>query len=88
MSLRLGGRFTLTTFENQDGSVTGTHAVSVTAVEPLTQTTQRWHAPKKYADPRTSGLTATIDGPTDSLVIELTWDGGKPFIEHVQGGGE
>jgi len=75
------GRFTLMTFEPGDGAVTGTHAVSVIAVEQLNDTTRRWHAPKKYADPKTSRLTTTIDGPTDSLLIELTWDGGKPFVE-------
>lgn len=40
-----------------------------------------WLAPKKYWSPASSGLTATIDGPTDSLVIELTWNGGKSFFE-------
>lgn len=75
------GRFTLKTFEDGDGSVVGTHPMIVAANEALGETRQRWHAPPKYADPKTSGLTATIDGPTDSLVIELTWDGGKPFVE-------
>jgi hypothetical protein len=77
------GRFTLKTFEPGDGAVLGTHPVMILAAEPLTSTKQRWHAPKKYADPAASGLTATIDGPTDSLVIKLTWDGGKPFVETV-----
>jgi len=80
------GRFTLKTFDNGDGAVPGTHPVMVLAAEPLGSTKQRWHAPKKYADPATSGLTATIDGPTDSLVINLTWNGGKPFVETIQGG--
>ena len=31
----------------------------------------------------TSGLTCEISGPTDALTINLTWDGGKPFIEHA-----
>jgi len=75
------GRFTLKTFEPGDGAVTGRHEVSVTAVESLSDTVQRWYTPKKYADPSTSGLTVTINEPTDSLLIELTWDGGKPFIE-------
>ncbi|HBO45817.1 MAG TPA: hypothetical protein DD670_18220 [Planctomycetaceae bacterium] len=26
-------------------------------------------------------ITTMVDGTTDSLVIELTWEGGKPFIE-------
>ncbi|MBN2216968.1 MAG: hypothetical protein JW719_06300 [Pirellulales bacterium] len=75
------GRFIMTTFECGDGTVLGTHAVSVMAGETLSETATRWHAPKKYADPNTSGLVETVDGPTDSLVIKLTWGGGKPFIE-------
>ncbi len=77
------GCFTLTTFERGDGAVPGTHPVSVTGVETISTTSQRWHAPKKYVNPKTSGLIATIDGPTDSLVVELTWDGGKPFVERT-----
>jgi len=75
------GCFTLKTFEDGDGAVLGTHPMTIMAGEQLSETKIRWHAPKKYADPATSGLTATIDGPTDSLVIELSWDGGKPFVE-------
>jgi len=75
------GRFTLKTFKDGDGAVLGTHTVTITANEYLSETSCRWHAPKKYANPKASGLTETIDGPTDSLVIELTWDGGKPFVE-------
>ena len=80
------GRFQLTTFGDQDGVVLGTHAVAVNALEILSSKSQRWHVPKKYSNPRTSSLTAVIDGPTDSLKIELTWDGGKPFVETVSGG--
>ncbi len=78
------GRFTLKTFEDGDGVVPGTHPVAVRATEMLDRRRIKWHAPKKYANDQTSGLTATIDGPTDSLVIKLTWDGGKPFIEIVE----
>ena len=75
------GRFTLTTFDEGDGVVPGVHPVAVAANEYLSETRQRWHAPKKYAHPTTSGLTATIDGPNDSLVITLSWEGGKTFVE-------
>jgi len=78
------GRFELTCFADKDGAVLGTHQVTVTAVEVLGPQSQRWHAPKKYSSPSTSDLTATIDGPTDSLTIELTWDGGEPFVETIQ----
>jgi hypothetical protein len=73
------GRFTLKTFEDGDGAVLGTHIVTIAANEYVSETVQRWHAPKKYADPATSGLTTTITGPTNSLVIPLSWNGGKPF---------
>ena len=79
------GRFTLSSYEDEgsDGCVPGTHQVAVVAVEPLTPSTQRWHAPKKYIDAETSGLTCEITGPTDSLVINLSWEGGKPFVERA-----
>lgn len=78
-----GGCFNLDTFGNNDGAVSGTHQVTIRATEVLSSTKIKWHAPKKYSDVQTSDLTATIDGPTDSLVIELTWDGGKPFVETI-----
>jgi len=79
------GRFQLTCFESDDGSVEGEHRVAVVAVEPINDRARRWHAPKKYANPATSGLTTTINGETDDLVIELTWSGGKPFVERTMG---
>jgi hypothetical protein len=78
------GRFRLTCFEDEDGAVPGTHKVAVDGGEVLGPDTKRWNAPKKYADYETSGLTVEIDGPTDTLVIELSWDGGEPFVEQQQ----
>src|SRR5262245_36257360 len=75
------GRFTLTTLTEGDGCVVGTHPAAVIATETLGPGAQKWHAPKKYAATETSGLTVTIDRPTDDLKIELTWAGGKPFVE-------
>lgn len=79
------GRFTLTCRNPGDGVLTGTHLVTVTAVETLGETSRRWHAPKEYANETESGLWVTIDGPTDDLKIELTWaKSGKekaPFVE-------
>lgn len=78
------GRFTLTCFGDDDGVMPGTHPVSVTAFESLSSNKgTRWHAPKMYTLPKTSGITKTVEGPTESMVIELTWDGGKPFVEKV-----
>ena len=78
------GRFTLTCYEENDGCVLGTHNVIVVAGEPKGANAMYWLAPKKYADPATSELTVDIKEPTDNLVIELTWDGGKPFIERFE----
>jgi hypothetical protein len=75
------GRFVLRCYETGDGAVPGTHQVEVVANERVDSTRMRWYAPKKYGDSKLSGLQQVIEGPTDSLVINLSWNGGKPFIE-------
>jgi hypothetical protein len=79
-----GGTFRLTTFEPNDGCVLGDHAVAVIGMESIDSSSQRWHAPKKYADPETSELRANIQGPTDSLEINLSWDGEAPYVERFE----
>lgn len=75
------GHFTLTCFDGLDGAVLGSHRIEVAASEIRGENTLRWHAPKRYADVNTSGLTAEITGPTNDLVINLSWVGGKMFDE-------
>ncbi len=75
------GRFTLTCYGNEDGVVPGVHQVEVNGGESLSGTKKHWHAPPKYANFRNSPLTQEITESTDSLVIDLTWDGGKPCTE-------
>lgn len=78
------GRFQLTTTyldEKKEGCLPGNHQVTVIANESIDAQSQRWHAPKEYADPTTSDLTIEVTEPTDSAKIELTWDGGEPFVE-------
>ena len=75
------GRFTLTCYDDKDGAVLGVHKIEVSASEPLSPTQIRWHAPKKYANFMTSDLQQEITGATDDVVIRLTWDGGKPYVE-------
>jgi hypothetical protein len=82
------GRFTLTTTKDGDGCVIGTHPVRVVGNENVGPSDIRWLAPKKYSSPDESGLKITIDGPTSDLKIELTWEGGKPFIEKGSEGGK
>jgi hypothetical protein len=80
------GRFSLSTFDSNDGCTLGSHRVAVISIDELNSTTRRWNAPKTYASPDTSNLTQQIDGPTDSLVIELKWGSQKgPFTETFYG---
>jgi hypothetical protein len=76
-----GGAFRLTTYDENDGVVPGRHRAAVIAVEPLGAASQKWHVPKKYGDSTTAGLEIEVNEPTDSLEINLTWDGGQPFVE-------
>lgn len=82
------GRFTLTTFDKDDGCVPGAHAATVTARETLDNTQIRWLAPEKYSQPETSGLTVTVGGPTTDLKIELTSDGAKPAVQRTDSTGD
>jgi hypothetical protein len=82
------GRFSLTCFETNDGALLGSHQVSVTAAEPVSSRAMRWRAPKKFADVRTSGLTQQITGPTENLVINISWEGGHEFDEITDEGGD
>jgi len=75
------GRFTLTCFDGSDGAVPGQHRLEVAASEQIDSFSARWHAPKKYANVETSGVEVEVTEPTDSLVVELTFGGGKPFVE-------
>lgn len=79
-----GGRFALTTFKDKDGCVPGTHQVAVISNESQGPTAMKWHAPKMYADASTSGLTLEVTEATKSAEIQLTWDGGQPFVERFQ----
>jgi hypothetical protein len=75
------GRFKLTCYDGGDGIVPGTHRVMIAAKEMLGESKVKWLAPPKYADFRSSELSFEITEPIDDLTIELTWDGGKPFIQ-------
>ncbi|MCO6043278.1 hypothetical protein NG895_05110 [Aeoliella sp. ICT_H6.2] len=78
------GSFTMSCFELSDGAPIGTHLATVSAVESINERSNRWHAPKKYANKVSSDLWVTIDGPTDDLKIELTWADSKqsgPFVD-------
>lgn len=82
------GHFTLTCFDGEDGAIPGRHRIEVVSNELLSQTAVRWYTPKKYASFLTSGVEVEVTVPTDSLVINLSWNGGKPFVEKVNTGSE
>ncbi|MBN1910901.1 MAG: hypothetical protein JW818_14240 [Pirellulales bacterium] len=80
------GRFTLQCFGDNDGAVLGTHKVTVESFENVGELARKRFVPKEYGDPKTSGLTVTIDGSTDALEINLEWKGGKPYVERFING--
>ncbi|MBN2579100.1 MAG: hypothetical protein JXB10_08925 [Pirellulales bacterium] len=87
-ALGAGGRFTLSTFEENDGCVPGRHRVAVIAKKDLSPTAIRWFAPKTYRSPATSGLEIEVGGPRDDVEILLTWKRSGhqgPFTEHFEG---
>lgn len=84
------GRFRLEIQERNrivDGTVLGVQRVIVSGAERISKTQTKWHAPPKYADFTTSGLTYDVTGPIDNATINITWAGGKPFIEIIEGAG-
>ena len=85
-SLNENGEFQISSFTPNDGLLVGKHTVMVSGIEPLSETGQRWHAPKKYANLNESGLVVEISSDTDKLTFDLTWDGSKhdkPFVEKL-----
>lgn len=77
------GSFRLTTFEENDGCVPDRHKVAVIANESLNPPSQKRHAPQKCMETGTSGLTIDGSEPTDSLVIELSRQGGQTIHREI-----
>ena len=48
--IQADGSFRLTTFDEHDGCLLGTHPVTIIANEQLSPTRMKWLAPKAYAD--------------------------------------
>jgi hypothetical protein len=82
------GRFTLSTYNDGDGCVRGTHPVVVMASRQLDPSRTEHLIPPKYSKPTESGLTVTIEGPTKDLKVRLSWDGGKPYVEQILSQGD
>jgi hypothetical protein len=79
------GRFVLGCFSTDDGAVLGKHRVEVMSQKHLSETTIQWSAPKKYASQSTSGLSYEVTAATENATFNLTWDGGKPYVEVIEG---
>jgi hypothetical protein len=80
-SIDPSGHFTLSCYEPGDGAIIGKHRVKVTACQALSERSNQWYAPKKYADANSSGLEVDVTEAKDDVQINLTWAGGKPFVE-------
>jgi len=65
------GEFQLTTTKPGDGCLTGTHKVVVIMQQMVGQESVSL-VPEKYRDLKETDLQVTVDGPTDSLRVELT----------------
>lgn len=83
-NLDANGRFTLMAKKEVAGLPLGEHPVEIIAIEVLNAGSQRRLVPPLYEDHKVSNLKVNITGPTDNLVINLTWAGsGKkgPYVE-------
>ena len=78
------GRFSISSYTPNDGLLQGKYQVMVYGTEPMGETAQRWHAPMKYANVRTSGLAVEVTKGMEELKFDLSWEGEKhsePFVE-------
>ena len=84
-SLNENGEFALSSYTPNDGLLAGKYQVMVLAIEPINETSQRWHAPQKYSGFKSSGLNFDITEAVSDLKIELTWedddDHSAPYVE-------
>jgi len=83
------GRFKLATFDYEkfDGAILGEHQLEIKAAE-TTPGGIRYLIPKKYFHASSSGITLKVEKPDDNVRIDLTWDGGAPFVEARQNQGD
>jgi hypothetical protein len=83
------GRFKLYTFDYDkfDGAILGEHPLEIRAAENVPGG-KRYLIPKKYFSAATSGQTLKVEKPDDNVRIDLTWDGGAPFVEASENQGD
>lgn len=78
------GRFTLSSFDLDDGCVAGEHPVTIDGRKSLGATRVQWFAPPRYAFAGTSGLTIVVDRPRDDVLIEIQTGGDEPFEPYTE----
>jgi hypothetical protein len=81
------GTFQFFTFDPDDGVIVGEHPLEVVSTEPVGSGI-RWLIPKKYSQIETSGLVLKAEKADLNRRIELTWDGGQPFVERADTEGD
>lgn len=84
-SLDSEGRFQISSYTPNDGLLKGNYDVTVLAIEPINDTSQRWHAPKEYSQVRNAKFSFELNGAMEDLKIELKWEvdpkHSEPFVE-------
>lgn len=82
------GKFQFFTFDPDDGVIVGEHPLEVVSTETVGGSGIRWLIPKKYSQIETSGLVLKAEKADLNRRIELTWDGGQPFVEQSNNEGD
>ena len=83
-TLAKDGSYSITMYETNDGLPPGKYSVTVAAANWISDDACRWHSPKRYQNPKQSGLTAEIKNEDTSVNFDLTWEGdahSEPWVE-------
>jgi hypothetical protein len=72
------GKFSLSTFEDNDGCILGEHKVEIIGLKAGANGTWEITAPAKYHEAATSELTQRIDKAETNLQFNLTWGQEQP----------
>ena len=82
------GRFTLTTYEKDDGCVMGTHPVEVVCFDTTQPTVYQPLIPEKYSTKATSGLTLEVKEPMEPVEFNLSWAGEQKVKRRAETAGD
>jgi hypothetical protein len=90
-TIQSDGRFEFKTLTDGDGCLLGEHPITVMSTQSISATATRCFIPDRYNDIRQSDAKIKIDGPQDSLIINLTWKGSghhQPYVVTTGSGDE